>query len=148
MSYRTVSVETPEKEEGHADQVQGRLDMCLEHIEMLCTGLVETAPDDSQVEVGVTMTHAQKLCGVTPPVRASVGGLIPSGDVERIGVTRGVDIEGHSGGAKGEDIEPLKCHCGAELVARGGKQWSRLGCRQFWTVLPALRVFQSACWSS
>ena len=30
LSYRTVSVETQEKEEGHADQVQGRLDMCLE----------------------------------------------------------------------------------------------------------------------
>ena len=29
VSYRTVSVETQEKEEGHDDQVQGRFDMCL-----------------------------------------------------------------------------------------------------------------------
>ena len=34
---------------------------------------------------------------------------------------RGVDIEERSGGVKGVDIEPLKYHCGAELVARGGK---------------------------
>ena len=47
VSYRTVSVETQEKEEGHADQVQGRLDMCLKQIEMLCTELVGTATDDS-----------------------------------------------------------------------------------------------------
>ena len=46
MSYRTVSVETQEKEEGHANQVQRRLDICLEQIEMLHTELVETAPDD------------------------------------------------------------------------------------------------------
>ena len=30
VSYRTVSVKTQEKEEGHADQVQRRLDICLE----------------------------------------------------------------------------------------------------------------------
>ena len=53
------------------------------------------------------MTHARKLCGVIPLVGASVGGLIPSGDVERIGVTRGVDIEERSGGVKGVDTEPL-----------------------------------------
>ena len=121
MSYRTVSVETHEKEEGHADQVQGRLDMCLEQIEMLRTKLVGMAPDDPHAGAGVTMTHARKLCGVTPPVGSSVGGLITSGDVERIGVTRGVDIEERSGGAKGVDIEFLKYHCGAELVAHGGK---------------------------
>ena len=40
VSYRTVRVEIQEKEEGHADQVQGRLDICLEQIEMLCTELV------------------------------------------------------------------------------------------------------------
>ena len=78
MSYRTVSVETQEKEKGHADQVQGRLDMCLEQIEMLRTELVGTAPDDPHTETGVTMTHARTLCGVTPPVEASVGGLTPS----------------------------------------------------------------------
>ena len=33
VSYRTVSVEAQEKKERHADQVQGRLDMCLERIE-------------------------------------------------------------------------------------------------------------------
>ena len=49
---------------------------------MLRTELVGTAPDDPHAEAGVTMTHARKLCGVTPPVGASVGGLIPSGDVE------------------------------------------------------------------
>ena len=83
-------METQEKEEGHADQVQGCLDICLEHIEMLRTELVGTAPDDPHAEAGVTMTHARKLCGVTPLVGASVGGLIPSRDVERICVTRGV----------------------------------------------------------
>ena len=61
--------------------------MCLEQIEMLRTELVGTAPDDTYAEAGVTMTHARKLCGVTPPVGASVGGLIPSRDVERIDVT-------------------------------------------------------------
>ena len=121
VSYRTVSVETQEKEEGHPDQVQGRLDICLEQIEMLRTELVGTAPDDPRAETGVTMTHARKLCGVTPPVGANVGGLIPSGDVEQICVTRGVNIEKRSDGAKGVDIEPLRYHCGAELVARGGK---------------------------
>ena len=127
MSYRTVSVETQEKEKGHADQVQGRLDICLEQIERLRTELVGTAPDDPHAEAGVTMTHARKLCGVTPPVGTNVGGLIPSGDVEKICVTRGVDIEGRSGGAKGVDIEPLRYHCGAELVARGGKTLEPLG---------------------
>ena len=92
VSCRTVLVENQEKEEGHADQVQGRLVMCLEQTEMLCTELVGTATDDSHAEAGVTMTHARKLCGITPPVGASVGGLIPSGDVERMGMTRGVDI--------------------------------------------------------
>ena len=121
VSYRTVSVETQEKEQGHADQVQRRLDICLEQIEMLRTELVGTAPDDPHAEAGVTMTHARKLCGITPRVGASVGGLIPSGDVEQIRVTRGVDIEERSGGAKGVDIEPLRYHCGAELAARGGK---------------------------
>ena len=94
---------------------------------MLRTELVGTAPDDPHAEAGVTMTHARKLCGVTPPVGASVGGLIPSGDVERICVTRGVDIEERSGEAKGVDIEPLRYHCGAELVARGGKTLEPLG---------------------
>ena len=61
------------------------------------------------------------------PVRASVGGSILSGCVEQIGVTRGVDIEERRGGAKGVDIEPLKHHCGAELVARGGKTMEPLG---------------------
>ena len=101
--------------------------ICLEQIEMLRTELVGTAPDDPHVEAGVTMTHARKLCGVTPPMGASVGGLIPSGDVEQICVTRGVDIEERSGGAKGVDIEPLRYHCGAELVARGGKTLEPLG---------------------
>ena len=127
VSYRTVSVETQEKEEGHADQVQGRLNMCLEQIEMLRTELVGTAPDDPRAETGVTMTHARKLCGLTPPVGANLGGLIPSGDVEQICVTRGVNIEERSGGAKGVDIEPLRYHCGAELVARGGKALEPLG---------------------
>ena len=49
---------------------------------MLRTMLVGTAPDDPHAEAGVTMTHAQKLCGVTLPVGASVGGLIPSGGVK------------------------------------------------------------------
>ena len=39
-------METQEKEECHAGQVQGRLDICLEQIEMLYTELVGTAPDD------------------------------------------------------------------------------------------------------
>ena len=125
--YRTVSVETQEKEEGNADQVQGRLGICLEQIEMPRTELVGTAPDDPHAEAGVTMTLARKLCGVTPPVGASVGGLVPSGDVERIYVTRGVEIEERSGGAKGVDIEPLRYYCGAELVARGGKTLEPLG---------------------
>ena len=99
--------------------------MCLEQIEKLCTELVGTAPDDPHAEVEVTMTHARTLCGVIPPVGTSVGGLVPSGDVERIGVTRGVDVEEHSGGAKGVDVEPLKYHCGAELVACGGKTMDR-----------------------
>ena len=51
-------METQEKEEGHGDQVQGRLGMCLEHIEMLRTELVGTAPDVPHAEAGVTMTHA------------------------------------------------------------------------------------------
>ena len=101
VSYRTDSVQTTEKEEGHTDQVQGRLDMCLEQNEMLRAELVGTAPDDSQGEAEVTMAHVRKLCGVTLPVRMSVvGGLIASGDVERIDVTRGADIEECSGGVK------------------------------------------------
>ena len=127
LSYRTVSVETQEKEERYADQVQGRLDMCLEQIKMLRTELVGMVPDDPHAEAGVTMTYTRKLGGVTPPVGASVGGLIPSGDVERLHVTRGADIEKCSSGAKGEDIEPLKYHCGAELIARGGKTMEPLG---------------------
>ena len=67
---------------------------------MLRTGLVGTAPDDLHAEAGVTMTHARKLCGVILPVGASVGGFIPSGDVEQVGVTRGVDIEERRGRAK------------------------------------------------
>ena len=112
VSYRTVSVETQEKEEIHADQVQGFLDVCLEHIKMVRTELVWSAPDDLHAGGGVTMTHARKLCGANPPVRASVGGLIPSRGVKRIGVTRGVDIKQRTGGAKGVHIEPLKYHCG------------------------------------
>ena len=88
---------------------------------MLRTELAGTAPDEPHAEAEVIMMHAQKLCDVTPPVGASVGGLIPSGDVERICLTRGVDIEEHRDGAKGVGIEPLKYHCGAELVARGSK---------------------------
>ena len=121
VSYWTISVETQEKELGRADQVQGRLDMFLEQIEMLRTELVGTAPDDPHAEAGVTMTHARKLCGVTSPIGASVDILIPFGNVERIDVTRGADIEECSGGVKGVDIEPLKYHCGAGLVANGGK---------------------------
>ena len=107
--------------------MQGRLDVCLEQIGMLRTELVGTAPDGPHAEAGVTMTHARNLCGVTPPVGASVGDLIPSGDVERICVTRGEGIEERSGGAKGVDIEPLRYHFGAELVARGGKPLEPLG---------------------
>ena len=73
-------METQEKEEGHDAQVQGRLDMCLEP--MLRVELVGTATDDPHAGGGVTMTHARKLCGFNPPVGASVGGLIPSEDVE------------------------------------------------------------------
>ena len=40
---------------------------------------------------------------------------------------RGMGIEERSGGAKGVGIEPLKYHCGAELVARGGKTMEPLG---------------------
>ena len=128
MSYRVVSVETQEKEEGHADQVQGRLDMCLKQIKMFCTKLVGMVPDDPHAGAEETMTHARKLCSVTSPVGASVGRLIPSGDVERVGcVTQGVDIEERSGGVKGVGREPLKYHCGAELVARGGKTIESLG---------------------
>ena len=127
VSYRTVSVETQQKEEGHADQVQGHLDMCLEQIEILRTELVGTAPDDPYAEAGVIMTHARKLCSVTPPAGASADGLIPSGEVERICVTRGVDIEERSGGVKGVGIEPLKYHGGAELMARGGKTMEPFG---------------------
>ena len=147
VSYRTVLVETQEKEEGHADPVQRRLDMCLEPIEILCTELVGTAPGEPHAEAKITMTHARNLYGVTSPVGSSVGGLIPSGNVERIGVTRGVDIVEHSGGAKEADIEPLKYHCGAELVARGGKTMESLGFQAVLDSAPALRVFPSACWS-
>ena len=42
------------------------------------------ALDDPHAEAGVTMTHARKLCGGTPPVGASEGGLIPPGDVKRV----------------------------------------------------------------
>ena len=115
-------METQEKKEGHIDQVQGRLDMCLEQIVMIRRELVRTVPDDPHTEAGVAMTHSRKLCGVTPPMVAKVAGLIPSGNVERIGITRGVDIEERSGGAKGVGIKPLNYHCGAELVARGGKK--------------------------
>jgi hypothetical protein len=94
---------------------------------MLRTELVGTAPDDPHAEAGVTTTHARKLCGVTPPVGASVGDLIPSRDVEQIGVTRGVDIEERSGGAKAVDIKPLMYHCRPELVTRGGKTVESLG---------------------
>ena len=62
-----------------------------------------------------------------PARGASVGGLVPSGDVKRICVARGVDIEERSGGAKGVDIEPLRYHCVATLVARGGKTLEALG---------------------
>ena len=65
LSHPTVSVETQEKEEGHADPVQRRPDICPEQIEMLRTELVGTAPDDPHAEAGVTMTHARKMCGVT-----------------------------------------------------------------------------------
>ena len=51
-----------------------------------------------------------------------------------------------SGGAKGVDIKPLKYHCGAELVARGGKTMEPLGLQAVSLVLSALRVFQSVCW--
>ena len=105
-------METQEKEERHADQVQGSLDMCLEQIGMVRTELVWSAPDDLHAGAGVTMTHDRKLCGVNPPVKASVCGLIPSRGVNRIGVTRGVDIEQRTGGAKGVHIQPLKYHCG------------------------------------
>ena len=62
--------------------MQGRLDICLGQIEMLRTKLVGTAPEDPHAEAGGTMTHARKLCGVTLLVGASVGSLIPYGDVE------------------------------------------------------------------
>ena len=42
VSYRTVSMETQEEKEGHTDQVQGCLDMCLEQIEILRTEVLET----------------------------------------------------------------------------------------------------------
>ena len=73
------------------------------------------------------MTHARKKCGVTSPVEVSVGGSIPSGDTERIGLRRGVDIKERSGGAKGVAIEPLKYHCENELVARSDKTMKPLG---------------------
>ena len=101
--------------------------MRLEQIEMLRTELVGTPPDDPYAGAGVTMTHARKLCGVTPPVGVSVGGLIPSGDVERIDVTRGVNIEERTGGVKRVDIVSRKYHCRAELVARAGKPMEPLG---------------------
>ena len=94
---------------------------------MVRTGLVGTAPDDLHAEARVTMTHARKSCDETSSVGASVGGLIPSGGVERIGVTRGMDIRELSGGPKAVDIELLNYHCGAELVARGGKTMEPLG---------------------
>ena len=97
-----------------ADQVQGRLDMCLEQIEMLHTELVGTVPDDPHAGGGVTMTHARKLCA-----RGSERRRFDS--VRGHGVTRGVDIEERSGGEKRVDIKPLKYHCRAKLMARGGK---------------------------
>ena len=130
MSYRTISVETLEMDERNADKVQGRLDMYLEQILMLHMELVGTAPDDPHVEARVTITKARILCSVTPPVGASVGGLTPSGDIERIGVVQGVNIEGISGGVKGVDIEPLKCRCGSELVARDGNTMEPLGLQE------------------
>ena len=94
---------------------------------MLRTELVGTAPDDPHEEDGLTRTHAQKLCGTTSSVGARVGGLNPSGDVERIGATREMDIEERIGGAKGVDIKPLKHHCGAEQVACGGRTMEPVG---------------------
>ena len=85
------------------------------------------APDDPRAEAGVTMTYTGILCGVAPPMGASLGGLNTFGDVGRIGVARGVDIEKRSCETKGVDIEPLKYRCGAELVARGGKPMEPLG---------------------
>ena len=85
------------------------------------------APDDPHAEAGVTMTYTGILCGVAPPMGASLGGLNTFGDVGRIGVARGVDIEKRSCETKGVDIEPLKYRCGAELVARGGKPMEPLG---------------------
>ena len=38
-----------------------------------------------------------------------------------------MDIEQRSGGSKGVGIEPLKYHCGAELMARRGKTMGPLG---------------------
>ena len=82
-------METQEKEGGYADQMQGRLDMCLEQIEMLRAGLVGTAPDDPHAEAVGTKAHVRKLCGVTLLVGANVGGLISSEDVEHIDSVRG-----------------------------------------------------------
>ena len=44
-------------------------------------------------------------------------------------MTWGVDIEERSGGVKKVNIEPLKYHCGAELLARGGQTMESLGLR-------------------
>ena len=46
-------------------------------------------------------------------------------------MTQGVDIEERSGGARGENIERLKYHCGTELVAHGSDNMEPLSCSQF-----------------
>lgn len=58
LSYRAVLVGTREKEKVHVDQVQERLGMYLEHIEMLRVELARTESDDSPVEAGLTTTDA------------------------------------------------------------------------------------------
>ena len=44
-----------------------------------------------------------------------------------MGVTQGVNIEERSGGARGDNIKPLKYYCGAELMARGSDTTESLG---------------------
>ena len=52
---------TQEKEKVHADEVQERLGMNLEQIEILRMELVGTELDDPPGEVGVITTHAWRI---------------------------------------------------------------------------------------
>ena len=95
--YRTISVETREKEVGGADQVQGRLDMCLEQIEMLRTELVDGAGRPTCGGRGYDDSRSKTVR--RNPARGSERRRFDSVRGRRTNrYARGVDIEERSGG--------------------------------------------------